>query len=128
MVHFEFSRSSPLCDRGPSSISIVADLEDRIMEMIVSETGIDAPGVQLNSKLAEDIGMDGDDAEDFFRKFSEDLNVDLAALYENWDRHFIPRPRGHPLGASSQWASARLRASSFTKWRIGFRLGCRCLA
>ncbi len=40
------------------------------------------------TRLGEDLGMDGDDAVDFFEDFAETFRVDLADM--RWDRHFGP--------------------------------------
>jgi hypothetical protein len=68
----------------------MTDLEERVTAFVVEETGIRRKRVYLASRLSQDIGMDGDDAVDFFRRFGEEFQVDLTALGEHWDRHFLP--------------------------------------
>ncbi len=71
----------------------MTDVEERIINLIVEETGIQRKRVQLSSRL-DDIGLDGDDAVEFFAKFSQSLHVDLDLLYEHWDNHFFPEGFG----------------------------------
>ena len=46
--------------------------------------------------MAQDLGMDGDDATEFFTEFSEKFKVDLHDLGTHWDCHFVPEG-GPPL-------------------------------
>ena len=66
------------------------ELELQVIDLIVAETGTKRALVHLSATLAEDIGMDGDDAVEFFQKFHERFNVDLTSLYNHWDSHFYP--------------------------------------
>jgi acyl carrier protein len=68
----------------------LAELEERISALIVARTGTKPERVQLTSRLAQDIGMDGDDAVEFFKKFGEEFHVDLRTLGEHWHQHFAP--------------------------------------
>jgi len=76
----------------------MTELENGIIALIVEETGIHRDLVRLDSSLAQDIGMEGDDAVDFFRKYGERFHVDLAALSDHWDQHFLPEGFVPPLG------------------------------
>jgi hypothetical protein len=42
------------------------------------------------TRLAQDLGMDGDDAVKFFDAFQRDFGVDLEDLHMRWDQHFSP--------------------------------------
>jgi hypothetical protein len=68
----------------------VGELERRILEFTAKERAIKAERVRLSSRLADDLGMDGDDAVEFFQAFGRDFNVDLNSLWQQWDRHFHP--------------------------------------
>jgi hypothetical protein len=72
----------------------MTDVEERTINLIVEVTGIQRKRVQLSSRLVDDIGMDGDDAIDSFKKFGQSLHVDLDVLYEHWDNHFFPEGFG----------------------------------
>jgi hypothetical protein len=76
----------------------MTELEERIIAFVVKETGVQANHVQLDSSLGDDIGMDGDDAVEFFQKFGTKFQVDLGGLYEHWHQHFGPEGGGPSLG------------------------------
>lgn len=42
------------------------------------------------TRLAQDLEMDGDDALEFFDAFQRDFGVDLEDLHMHWDQHFSP--------------------------------------
>jgi hypothetical protein len=74
------------------------DPQERIISFTAKELGMKAERVRLDSRLSHDLGMDGDDAVEFFQAFGKDFNVDLEALWHHWDRHFRPEGGGPPLG------------------------------
>ncbi|HWC99823.1 MAG TPA: DUF1493 family protein [Candidatus Sulfopaludibacter sp.] len=74
----------------------MTELEERIVNFIVDETSINAKKVHLDSRLAQDIGMEGDDAVEFFENFHEHFHVDLSALGDHWHQHFLPEGIGVP--------------------------------
>lgn len=43
-----------------------------------------------DTQLAHDLGMDGEDAVEFFDEFHRDFGVDLEDLHMHWDQHFSP--------------------------------------
>lgn len=47
------------------------------------------------TRLAQDLGFDGDDAAEFMEKFSETFNVDLTSF--NFTRHFGPEAAFNPF-------------------------------
>src|SRR4051794_1389914 len=44
--------------------------------------------ITLETGLRKDVGLDGDEAVEFFEKFRARFNVDLSGVI--WDRHFGP--------------------------------------
>ena len=66
----------------------MTELEQRIIAFLADETGAKRDTLLFSSRLAQDIGMDGDDAVEFFEKFARLLDVDLAALRDHWHDHF----------------------------------------
>jgi acyl carrier protein len=68
----------------------MTELEERIIALIVEETGIGHESVQLDSRFVQDLGVDGDDAVEFFLKFGGAFHVDLTALWDHWGQHFLP--------------------------------------
>lgn len=49
----------------------------------------------MESRLSFDLGIEGDDAVEFFEKFQAGFSVDLRELGENWSSYFAPE--GVPL-------------------------------
>jgi acyl carrier protein len=78
----------------------MTDLAEQIVALIVEETGVKRKRVQLTSRLAQDIRMDGDDAVEFFEKFGEKFNVDLTTLHNHWHSHFVPEGGGLSPGCT----------------------------
>ena len=66
----------------------MAQLEEDIIALIADAAGIKRKSLHLSSRLAQDIGMDGDDAVEFFEKFGEEFHVDLTPLHDHWHDHF----------------------------------------
>lgn len=63
---------------------------ERIFELLVSEHGIKRERITGRSRLLYDLGMDGDDAVEFFAAIERDFGTDLSRLYTRWDKHFGP--------------------------------------
>lgn len=72
-------------------------LENRVIAFVARERGIRAAKISLTSRLNHDLGMDGDDAVEFFEKFGREFSVDLKPLGHAWDQHFVPEGGPHPL-------------------------------
>jgi hypothetical protein len=67
-----------------------------IIERVSEQTGVKPERLHASTRLLQDIGMDGDDAVEFFEDFGERYGVDLSPLYANWGRHFGPEGFGTP--------------------------------
>jgi len=61
-----------------------------VLEMLAKERGLSQTKIQATSRLLQDLGMDGDDAVDFFTSLQERFGTDLTALHEGWGDHFGP--------------------------------------
>jgi hypothetical protein len=71
------------------------DAKDRAEERVMQFTAQRWPvrkgrSLTTETRLAQDLGMDGDDAVDFFDAFQQDFGVDLEDLHMHWDQHFSP--------------------------------------
>ena len=64
------------------------DLENRIISLVAEERKEDPRKMTANTRLLEDLGMDGDDAVEFFEKYEVMFEVDLTKI--KWARHFGP--------------------------------------
>jgi acyl carrier protein len=72
-------------------------IEAEVIDLIAHERGLPRRKVILSSRLLHDLGMDGDDAVEFFQDFEKRYGPDLAPLYRHWDRHFGPEGFGSPM-------------------------------
>lgn len=88
---------------------------DRVIGSVAEERGLAAQKIKPTDRLLDDLGMDGDDAVEFFAAFAKEYNVDLAPLYEHWDWHFGPE------GLLAPWGLLPLLA--FACWMVLARLG-----
>ena len=70
-----------------------------VIQLVAEERGLAPEKVNLNSRLLHDLGMDGDDAVEFFEEFEKRYGPDLTPLYEHWNQHFGPEGCGpSPVG------------------------------
>jgi hypothetical protein len=74
------------------------ELEQRIIAFTAKERGMKPDRIHLSSRLSHDLGMEGDDAVEFFEKFSKEFDVDLVRLGDHWHLHFGPEGSAPPLG------------------------------
>ncbi len=66
-------------------------LELRVLAFTARQRGITVEKVDLLSRLREDLGLDGDDAVEFFEAFHQEFDVNLDGLRgKRWKRHFAP--------------------------------------
>ncbi len=64
-------------------------LEDRVIEFTARRLPAAAGRISLDSRLLQDLGLDGEDAIEFFEAYDDEFEVDLSVLIEqNWKRHF----------------------------------------
>ncbi len=66
------------------------NLEAEVIDLVADERGLPREKVGLSDRLLQDLGMDGDDAVDFFNTVHERFGTDLTALHEHWSEHFGP--------------------------------------
>ncbi len=59
---------------------IFMDTLNRIYAMIEDETGYPKHKITLKTRLYQDIKIDGDDAEEFLYKYSEEFKVDMSSF------------------------------------------------
>jgi len=74
----------------------MTEVQREVIALVAKERGLARDNVKLSSRLRRDLGMDGDDAVEFFQEFEERYGVDLSPLYRRWDRHFGPEGYGNP--------------------------------
>lgn len=65
-------------------------LEDRVQGFTAQHLGVKRSKLSTATRLNRDLGMDGDDAVEFFKDFAAEFQVNLDDLYARWDQHFGP--------------------------------------
>jgi acyl carrier protein len=65
-------------------------IQDRVFAFVVEHTGVRRETLMPNTRLGSDIGLDGDDALEFFQAFRKEFAVDITDLQLFWDRYFAP--------------------------------------
>ena len=66
------------------------DYQAEVIDLVARERGLPPEKVHLSHRLLQDLGMDGDDAVDFFNSVNERFGTDLTHLREQWGQHFGP--------------------------------------
>lgn len=64
------------------------NLQLELIDLVADERGLSPEKVRLSDRLLQDLGMDGDDAVDFFNNVNERFGTDLTHLHERWHEHF----------------------------------------
>ena len=64
------------------------DVASEVFDLVAEERGVARDRVQLASRLLHDLGMDGDDAVDFFETVHDRFGTDLTNLHASWGTHF----------------------------------------
>lgn len=65
-------------------------IEHQVTQMLARERGLPIEKIKLSSRLREDLGMDGDDAVEFFTEINQRFGMDLSTLQADWQRYFSP--------------------------------------
>ncbi len=72
--------------------------EDGLLEVknfVSQQTGISISNLNRNSSLSEDLGIEGDDANDFMQAFSKTFDVELTNFV--FDKYFYPEGAFNPI-------------------------------
>lgn len=104
----------------------MTELRERIVAMVAEERSMNPQRILLSSRLLHDLGMDGDDAVEFFEKFAKEFNVDLSALGKHWSEHFGPEGTPSLPGLVLVGITVALGAFAecFTFYQYGLRWSC----
>jgi acyl carrier protein len=65
-------------------------IQAQVVELVVEATAVKPENVLLTTRLLDDLGMDGDDAVEFFNRVHERFGTDLTHLHSRWREHFGP--------------------------------------
>lgn len=66
----------------------LGEIVDQVLAFTAAETGVDLQKLTLNTTLARDLGLDGDDADEFLTNFAKQFQVDLSGF--TFNLHFGP--------------------------------------
>src|SRR5262245_56145356 len=73
-----------------STLMLNCDHEKWIIKMIADQTGVDAEKISLETRLNQDLRINGDDADELLSLYSEALGVDMTEF--QFHRHFLDEP------------------------------------
>ena len=73
------------------------ELEKRVIAFVASERGAKPEKISVDSRLQDDLGLDGDDAVALFKSFEREFSADCSSLWGNWDKRFGPEAGPHPV-------------------------------
>lgn len=90
---------------------VTESVEARVLALVAEERGVPVEKVRLEARLYHDLGMDGDDAAEFFDGLHAEFGTDLSALNEVWSEHF--NDEGMSLG-SGLWLVVPAVIGGFT--------------
>jgi hypothetical protein len=65
-------------------------LEERVIAFAAHEPSVRPEKIALTDRVNLDLGLDGDDAVEFFEKFGREFSVNLEPLGHRWHEHFGP--------------------------------------
>jgi hypothetical protein len=106
-------------------------LEDRVFSFVENECGTKRTKLSLDTRLSYDLGIEGDDAADFFDHFRKEFGVDIAELNQNWSSYFVAEGVSPLLQTIWCLTGAALsigistvfpRLSDWMAWGIGFAI------
>ena len=66
-------------------------LETSILDFVADTSGVRRNKLSLATRLSQDLGIEGLDAEKLFKTYGEKFGVDLTSLWDYWDFHFAPK-------------------------------------
>lgn len=71
-------------------------IEDEVFDFVAEERGMKREKLKPSDRLLVDLGMDGDDAVEFFEKFENKFEVDLTYLRNIGANTSVPRESPAP--------------------------------
>jgi hypothetical protein len=68
------------------------DVRNHVIRSLRRRTGLADADIQGRSELVGGLGLDGDDAAEFFEELRKRFGTDLSVLEKDWARYFQPEP------------------------------------
>jgi hypothetical protein len=72
------------------------NLEEQVKQFVAQYLSVKPDRLQPGIRIGHDLGVDGDDGEEFIQAFGERFGVDLSDF--RFDQHFGPEGGANPLG------------------------------
>lgn len=69
-------------------------IEDRVYAFVADELGVKRETLTPSSTLSHNLGMEGDDAVEFFERFAKTFSLDFKQLGADWDAYFFAEGAG----------------------------------
>ena len=69
-------------------------LEEQVLSFVAQHRQTDPGKLSSTTRLAQDLGMQGEDATEFLKEFSKAFSVNPDGLRARWRQHFSPEGRG----------------------------------
>jgi uncharacterized protein DUF1493 len=91
------------------------NLELAVMEFVARETSARLSALSLDTRLREDLGVDGQDAADLFNDFSATFGVDLSSFHLS--EHFGPEASFSGLRTIAESVTGKVRYSTSVRIR-----------
>ncbi|MBA17532.1 MAG: hypothetical protein CMN73_14455 [Sphingomonas sp.] len=73
-------------------------INDDIRALLADQCRVPRDSVAINTRLAEDLGLGGRGAVEFFSRLADRHRVDLTALWQGWDEYFDPDDTARRFG------------------------------
>lgn len=109
------------------------DLQGEVIDLIAKQCGIAREKILISKRLSQDLGIEGDDAVEFFESVQERFGTDLTNLGENWSKHFVPEGFSIwngliilPAGVIGMLAGGALGLGKFLTFVMGVALVVAC--
>ena len=89
-------------------------VELELRQLAAAHAGLPPDRVRSDSRLLQDLGLDGDEAMEFFVAVARRYNLELTDLWKDWNRHFAPE--GYPLAGCLLVPVALFTAFATAMW------------
>ena len=70
--------------------SASASFDEKILRLVAKKTGLQFEKLTMESRLLQDLGVDGDDADELLTVFAEEFHVDMTSF--RFSKHFRSEP------------------------------------
>src|SRR5450432_1139055 len=92
-------------------------LKDQVHSFTARHLGVKENKLSTATRLNRDLGMDGEDAVEFFKDFAAKFDFNLDELYADWEKYF--GPEGGPSHAFLVTVVLSIIAGSWLRLRFG---------